>query len=80
MAFLRLFQRKSTDYSQVIHSLTLRIKDLEENLAALESKHERLRGRFYATKGPDVAPVPQTKGDILRAHGYTPGKPIPREG
>jgi hypothetical protein len=65
---------------QELHAVVMKVKQLEEDILALEAKHERLRGRFYATRGPDSPPAPTSKGDILRAHGYLPGKPIPREG
>jgi len=59
------------------HGLLLRVKHLEEDLAALETKHERLRGRFYAKESPTRPPVPTTKGAILRQFGYAPGQPVP---
>jgi hypothetical protein len=62
-----------------IHGLLQRVKALEDDLAALEAKYERLRGRFYATRGADTPPTPLSKGAVLRAAGYVPGKPIPTE-
>jgi hypothetical protein len=77
--FFRRKRQADIEAAQAIHALSLKIKQLEEDILALESKHERLRGRFYATRGPDSPPATLSKGDILRAHGYAPGKPIPRE-
>ena len=47
-----------------LHDLTLRVKHLEDDLAALEAKHEKLRGRFYAT---------------ARTHPTGPPQKVPRE-
>lgn len=65
------------DLIDQIHGLVLRVKHLEEDLAALETKHERLRGRFYAKEAPSSPPRPTSKGAILRAYGYAPGQPVP---
>ena len=49
---------------------------LKEDLDDLRAKHERLRGRFYATRGPaddEVAPK-LTKAQILARH-FRPGMP-----
>jgi hypothetical protein len=73
-----LFKRKVVDHGPEIHAINVQIKQLQEDLLALQSNHERLRGRFYASKGSDSAPPMQTKGDILRAFGYAPGRPIPK--
>jgi hypothetical protein len=55
-----------------------RITDLEERIAAAEAAHERLRGRFYATKGqtPPDEPKPLTKAEILLQAGFRPGQPM----
>lgn len=58
------------ELSDQLHGLTLRVKHLEETLLALEDKHERLRGRFYASKGPDSPPENESKAAILRRMGY----------
>lgn len=58
------------EIGEQIHGLTLRVKHLEDSLAALEDKHERLRGRFYATKGPDSPPETESKAAILRRMGF----------
>jgi hypothetical protein len=63
--------------SDDVHTLVRRVKQIEDDLAALEGKHEALRGRFYATRGVEKPPQPQTKADILRAHGYLPGRVPP---
>jgi hypothetical protein len=34
-----------------IHAVVERVKRLEESLLALNDRHERLRGRFYASRG-----------------------------
>ena len=69
--------RAIAEQTERINDALLRIKALEDNLAALEDKHERLRGRFYATRSPDNLPARSGKGAILAAMGYTPGRPIP---
>lgn len=61
-----------------IHAITLRLQALEEKHEALAAAHERLRGRFYATKGPDRS-EPQSKAEILREFGYMPGRPAPHK-
>lgn len=52
-------------------------KQLREDLAALEGKHERLRGRFYATK-PAEQPA-QTGKPTLMELGFRPGQPFPHK-
>ena len=49
----------------VIQALNLRVSQLEEALLALQAAHERLRGRFYALKGPEEPKRPLTKAEIL---------------
>ncbi|HEX8838287.1 MAG TPA: hypothetical protein VF748_15195 [Candidatus Acidoferrum sp.] len=51
-----------------IHGLAQRVKLLEEGLAATDAAHERLRGRFYALKGPSAdhdTPRQLTKAELL---------------
>jgi hypothetical protein len=44
----------------------LLLKQTEERLAALEAAHERLRGRFYALRGPEPgAKKVMSKEEIL---------------
>lgn len=47
-----------------------RIRALEEHLAALQDSHERLRGRFYQSRGDTSPPPTETKAEILRRMGY----------
>lgn len=56
--------------SAALHAITLRVQNLEESLAALQDKHERLRGRFYATRGPDSPPQTESKAEILKRMGF----------
>ena len=65
--------------AEALHQQMLRIKQLEDDLRALEDKHERLRGRFYALRGSPDEPKPKTKAEILRDFGYAPGKPTPHQ-
>lgn len=51
-----------------IHGVLQRVKLLEDGLAALEAAHERLRGRFYATRPADSGSKPLTKAEILANH------------
>jgi hypothetical protein len=67
---MRWFQVAAADFE----ALMLRVKGLEDDLALLRAQHERLRGRFYATKGQDSPPRELTKAEILRAAGYVPGR------
>jgi hypothetical protein len=71
------FSRPGTE----IFQLTQRIKQLEEVVAALEDKHERLRGRFYATRPTlrdDDDRRPETKAEILKRFGYIGGRSPPK--
>jgi len=79
-----MFWRKKThkppDLTEILNQLhlhTLALKQLAERIEAAEGAHERLRGRFYATKGHDSPREPQTKAEILRDYGYMPGRPTP---
>jgi len=84
-----LFHRKSTGIArddpvvlallQQIHGHELRLKQVLERVEAMEAAHERLRGRFYATKGPEPAKQPESKAEILKAFGFMPGKPAPHK-
>ena len=61
-----------------VHAQGLRLKELEEKHLALEAAHERLRGRFYATR-PQEKPEPTSKAEILREFGFVPGRPVPHK-
>jgi hypothetical protein len=53
-------------HQAAIHSMGLLLKQTEERLAALEAAHERLRGRFYALRGPEPgAKKVMSKEEIL---------------
>jgi hypothetical protein len=41
-----------TEQHAALSALTLKVKALEDALASLEDKHERLRGKFYARQEP----------------------------
>lgn len=61
--------RKRVDQSHLelvdqIHGLSQRCKHLEDSLAALEDRHERLRGKFYARNGGEVKGI-KSKEQIL---------------
>lgn len=64
--------------AQHIHGLGMRLQALEEKHQALAAAHERLRGRFYALKGPEPT-EPRSKAEILREFGYRPGQPAPHK-
>ena len=70
---------KSVDQVEIaaqIRSAFGRIQQLEEALASLQDKHERLRGKFYATRQSDSPPPQESKAEILRRMGFlgrTPG-------
>ena len=56
-----------------IYDVLQRVKLLEDGLAALEDRHERLRGRFYATRPqlhPETESRPETKQEILTRMGF----------
>ena len=53
-----------------IHALNQRLKHLEDLVLSLEERYERLRGKFYALRGPTSAPQPESKAEILRRMGY----------
>lgn len=59
---------------KAIHDLRLAIKELDERLESLQDKHERLRGKFYATRQLEPPPQesrPESKAEILKRMGYT---------
>jgi hypothetical protein len=63
------FKRSQVSPAQV-HELDKRLRQVEEDLGALQMAHERLRGRFYATKGAEFAAKPaETKAEILKRFG-----------
>lgn len=64
------FRHKEPRERQAIHELRQAIKELEEGLAALQDKHERLRGRFYASRGAEPPAQPEGKAEILRRMGF----------
>lgn len=64
---------------QQLHGLTMRLKALEERLDAAEAAHERLRGRFYATRVPEQPPAKPSKAEVLRDFGFVPGRPAPHK-
>jgi hypothetical protein len=64
-----VFWRKQAGVAELreaVHQLTLRVKRAEDSLGLLEGAHERLRGRFYATRPPDGPPPAKSKDEILR--------------
>jgi hypothetical protein len=70
--FRQRLDRAHLELIDQIHGLTQRVKHLEETLTALELKHERLRGRFYATRTPEEgapAKKPESKAEILHRFG-----------
>ena len=48
-----------------IHGLAQEVKALRDDLASLEDKHERLRGKFYAARQDTARPGALTKEQIL---------------
>lgn len=58
---------------QAIQELRAAVRDLDERLEALQDKHERLRGKFYASRGMAEAPAerpPESKAEILKRMGF----------
>jgi hypothetical protein len=68
-----IFWRRQAQ-NPAIHDLNLRLRQLDERLSALEAAHERLRGRFYALKGPETPASPRSKQEILAAFHAGQGK------
>lgn len=64
------------ELSAQIHGLVQRVKQVEDDLAALEAKHERLRGRFYGLRGRQND-EPESKAEILRRMGFLRGAVAP---
>jgi hypothetical protein len=62
------FWQGNTVSHQEFHALVLRVKELDDELKALEDKHERLRGKFYQARG--AQPPPESKAEILSRMGY----------
>ncbi|HEX8802143.1 MAG TPA: hypothetical protein VF772_26205 [Terriglobales bacterium] len=63
-----------------LHAVLQRIKALEEDLASLQDQHERLRGKFYASRSErPAASEPESKAAILARMGYLRATP-PKEG
>jgi hypothetical protein len=60
----KAFAQSLTEQHAALGALTLKVKDLEDALASLEDKHERLRGKFYAQR--EAAPATD-KAAILAA-------------
>lgn len=60
---MRLFRRQPSN-----HQVLMRLQEIEEELIALKAAHERLRGRFYATRGQGSPPLDLPKAEILRRH------------
>jgi hypothetical protein len=60
----KAFAQSLTEHHAALGALTLKVKDLEDALASLEDKHERLRGKFYAQR---EQPKADSKADILAA-------------
>jgi hypothetical protein len=58
----KAFAQQLTEQHAAIGALSLKVKGLEDALASLEDKHERLRGKFYAQR---EAPKPESKAEIL---------------
>jgi len=52
-----------TEQTAELSALKLKVKSLEDTLASLEDKHERLRGKFYAQREP--APRQESKAEVL---------------
>jgi hypothetical protein len=64
-----VFSRRQAGVAELreaVHQLTLRVKRAEDSLSLLEGQHERLRGRFYATRTPESPPQAKTKEELLR--------------
>lgn len=60
-----------------IETLRLLSESFKESLEAMEARHERLRGRFYAAKmHKPEEDKPPTKAELLRKAGFVPGKPM----
>lgn len=81
------FSQRVTRLEEAIGVLTKHITQLQEDLADLEDKHVRLRGKVYATgahKEPEAEsarrPRAQMSRDELRKlSGFVPGTPMRHE-
>lgn len=64
-------------------TLRREIASLREDLEQLAAAHERLRGRYYATRPQPPASEPpkqpESKAEVLRAFGFVPGRPVPHK-
>lgn len=62
--------------AQQMHDLTARVKQVEDDIALLEGRLERLRNRYYATRGATPQAPPhgsrEEKDAILREHLFRP--------
>lgn len=65
--FSRRVSRASLEQNEHFHALLQRVKHLEDALAALEDRHERLRGKFYSARMIDK-PAPLSKEQLLARH------------
>lgn len=85
------FSRKSVTkrlerLEEAIPLLTKHIAQLQDDLADLEDKHVRLRGRVYATgmhkqddESPESTAPPRkrlSRDDLRKLSGFTPGRPM----
>jgi hypothetical protein len=62
-----------------VQALEIAVQELGESLEQLRGAHERLRGRFYATKHQDEPPPSDSKADVLKRFGFVPGRPAPHK-
>jgi phage shock protein A len=58
----KAFAQQLTEHHAALGALARQVKELEDSLASLEDKHERLRGKFYAQREPQR---PESKAEIL---------------
>lgn len=79
--------KRITRLEDAIGVLTKHVTALQDDLADLEDKHVRLRGRVYATgahKEPeeDKARAPRarmSRDELRKLSGFTPGQPMRHE-
>lgn len=79
VAFRQMYERQHDMSRQVEKALA----ELREDIDALKSKYESLRGRFYGARlhqvgGRDIEQIPHGDKDALRRHaGIKAGQPFP---
>lgn len=67
-------QEQLLEMQAVVHSALQRVKQIEDDLASLSAKYERIRTKVYY-KSPADQPHVESKAEILARMGYLRASP-----